>query len=204
MKEALPTVVALLNQVVPLPFCVYEDVKIRRKICDHAGAPLGEDAVYMELDLNDIKESHRAALSLRDQLQRRAQGYLMAVTVASSFSLGMIGLLVKAKPVNGDFINVSIPARIMLLAALLSFFMSAVSALRVMGPSEVFDLWLRSHFPNDLEQKKVNYIRYIQLNEAYAMIYACHTRGSYISMRNGVVVLFLWLISLIAMPRILF
>lgn len=203
MNRFWSVVLTLLNQLVPLPQCLVEDWRIRNRMQERAAVPLGDDKVYMTLELSDLKESHRAALALRDQLQRRAQGYLMAITVASSFTLGALALLVKVQSGEAAPVHLSGITRVILLTVLGSFTMSAVSALRVLGPSEVYDLWLRSQLPNDPEQRKANLIRFIQLNESYAMAYAYHTRGSYVGMRNGVVVLFTWFTMVITSPCLL-
>lgn len=195
--------VCLADQIAPLPRCVAEDFRIRRLIRRCAAAPLDEDAAYLALDVSDLKESHRAALTLRDQLQRRAQGYLMAVTIASSFTLSALALLVKVQAGRSELVHLSEMTRVILLAALGSFMMSVVSALRVLGPSDVYDLWLRSQFPSDPEQKKANLIRFTRLNESYALVYACHVRGSYLAMRNGVLLVFAWLAALILSPGLL-
>ncbi len=203
MKSFWSAVLTVLDQVIPLPRCLVKDWRIRKRIKECAAMPLGDDKVYMMLELSDLKESNRAALALRDQLQRRAQGYLMAVTIASSFTLGALALLVKAQSGGSTPVHLSGLTRAMLLTVLGSFTMSAVSALCVLGPSEVYDIWLRSHMPNDPEQKKANLIRFIQLNESYAMAYAFHTGGSYVAMRNGVVVLFAWITMVIISPGLM-
>lgn len=95
MKHVYSAVSKLLEQAIPLPKCWLEVRGIRRRMSEGEHAPLGDDEVYMALTIADLKESHKAALALREQLQRRAQGYLMAVTVATSFTLGSTGLLAK-------------------------------------------------------------------------------------------------------------
>lgn len=181
----------VLDQSLPLFPCLIQDFRLRHRIRKQRDTSLDCNAqAYMALDLEALTESHRAALSLRDQLQRRAQGYLMAVTVATTFSFGTVGLL------SGNASIVTTPpppgwiTALFLFAVLLSFFMSTVSALRVLGPSNLYDMWLRSQLPIDPEQKKANLIRFTQLNETYVLVYECQLRGSYIAMRNGVILLF--------------
>lgn len=201
MNRSRAAVLWLVEQILPLPKCLFDEWTIRRKMAKGSNAPLGTDEVYLALGMPDLKDSHRAALGLREQLQRRAQGYLMAVTVATSFALGSLGLLAKVQGGSVDAVHLSSTTRWTLLFVLASFFMSATSSLRVLGPSQAYDLWLRSHMPNDEDSKKANIIRFIQLNEAYAMIYSYQTRCSYIGMRNGVFALFVWFAVMILQPR---
>ncbi len=180
------------NQLVPLPWCLIEERRILRRINSAENSKLdSSDQVYLSLNLEQLKESHHAALGLREQLQRRAQGYLMAVTVATSFTLGAVALLAKRMHVQGVALHwSSFAVSFMLFVILISFGMSAWSALRVLGPSKLYDLWLRSRLPNQIDQEKVNLIRFTKLNEAYAMAYEVQLRGSYVAMRNGVLFVF--------------
>ena len=200
MKWTLRLLLVPLNQLIPLPGCFMQDWRIRRRIRKHADDALDADSrPYLAVRIDALKESHRAALAMRDQLQRRAQGYLMAVTVATSFCFGVVGLLSKGTSNPATAPNHHAwEMRIALFAVLGSFFMSALSALSVLGPSRLYDLWLRSRLPTDEEQEKTNLIRFIKLNEAYAMAYECQLRGSYVTMRNGVVLLFVVLVMAVA------
>lgn len=190
----------LLEQAMPLPLCLAEVWKNKSRIRKNADTPLGENEAYLTVDIVDLKESHKAVLSLREQLQRRAQGYLMAVTVASSFSLGALSLLTRVQNASGPHLSMSCISRAMLLAVLISFFVSAMSALFVLGPSEVFDVWLRSQLPKDENRQKADLIRFTQLNESYTMAYGHLARYSYNTMRNGVVLLLMWLAGMIVAP----
>lgn len=204
MTAFFRTLLTVIDQIVPLPHCLLREWQIKRRIKKEARSDLDKNAtIYVELDIKDLKESHRAALGLREQLQRRAQSYLMAITVATSFSIGVVGVLSRIGSAAHAPNNLDWLIKCLLFAALISFFMSAFSALRVLGPSDLYDVWLRSQIPSDLDQQKANVIRFTQLNEAYAMAFEVQLRGSYIAMRNGVAFVFLLLFVLLTSPRVL-
>lgn len=204
MRRALGVLLWLLDQTVPVGRCALEHTRNQRRVRDGADKPLGDDKVYLVLESADLKESHRAALSLRDQLQRRAQGYLMAVTVASSFSLGALALLTKLPGGAAGPPHLSVFTRVILFAVMASFLMSALCALLALAPSEVYDVWLRSQLPKDPNLQKSNLIRFTQLNESYALAYGYHVRGSYVGMRNGAVLLMVWFTAVLVAPACVF
>jgi PIN domain nuclease of toxin-antitoxin system len=78
-------------------------------------------------------------LARREQFNRKAQAYLMGVTVATSFAVGILGIYVRAGAGG-----VPLALKLILLGAVISLVMSAVSALRVIAPSEAFDLYLQA------------------------------------------------------------
>jgi hypothetical protein len=172
---------------------------LRRK---GAHASLGEDAIYLKLDASDLRESHRAVLGLREQLQRRAQAYLATVAIGSSFAFGVISLVIRSH--QGDIGDAfAWPTRLFLMGVVGSLMMSALCALAVLGPSELHDVWLRSQLPRDEagEQQRANLIRFIQLNESWAIVFERYVRASYIAMRNGVLLLFAWFVLVLLVPE---
>lgn len=191
-----------VDQTLPIinaAWVAYEHRQLRR---EGAHASLGDEAIYLKLDASDLKESHRAVLGLREQLQRRAQAYLATVAIGSSFAFGVISLAVRSH--QGNVADAfSWPTRLFLLGVVGSLMMSALCALAVLGPSELHDVWLRSQLPRDDagEQQRANLIRFIQLNESWAFVFERYVRASYIAMRNGVLLLFAWFVLVLLMPE---
>jgi len=148
----------------------------------------------LELSKDALKDAHKLELGRREQFTRKAQAYLMGVAVGVSFAVGMLGLFARAHPAA----SVPVMLKIFLGSGVLSLFMAAVAALRVIAPSEGWDLWLQERYaePEDELQKK-QLLKLTLLNQAYNLIGASYLATSYIGMRNGVYLvlcLLLWTI----------
>jgi len=171
-----------------------------------AAHPPDSHLAYLSLALPQIREAHRIEIQRRDQFTRKAQGYLMALTVMSSFSIGAIALTVKAASSSSTVQQPSGPSLswtfwVGLLAMIASFTMAALSALWAVGPSEVFDVYLPALVedgkPVDDERQKSLLLHMIALNQAYNLILAAFVRAAYIAMRNGAILLLValcWLV----------
>lgn len=191
-----------VDQTVPI-ISAYRSAREHRRLRSNgAHTLLGDDAIYLQLDASDLKDSHRAVLGLREQLQRRAQAYLATVAIGSSFAMGVISLIARSHQ-GGIGDALPWPTRLFLLGIVGSLMMSALCALAVLGPSELHDVWLRSQLPRDEDgqQQRANLIRFIQLNESWTIVFERYVRASYIAMRNGVLLLFAWFVLVLLMPN---
>lgn len=189
-------------QFFPIIPAVCQRSKNLAKIATRQDEPISpEDEVYLALELDDLRDSLRAILALRDQLQRRAQAYLMAVAVSLSFAIGASAMLVQAGEVE-TLKSVPFVSRLVVAMIVLNFITSALCSLLVLGPSNIYDTWLRSKIPNKIDQRKANAIRFIHLNESYSMAYSLQLRGAYNALRNGVILLGVWLVVMLTCPNL--
>jgi hypothetical protein len=137
----------------------------------------------MELSTDDLRDAHKLEVGRREQFARKAYAYLMGVAIGISFAIGMLGLAARSPTAA----PMSVPIRVILVAIVLSLFMAAIAALRVIAPSEAWDLWLQERHPKmeeDVQKKQL--VKLTLLNQAYNLIAAHYLSTSYIGMRNGV------------------
>jgi hypothetical protein len=175
----------LLREIVPLLPSLWFEHRIKsavRTARDDYDIP--EHALpCLELSKDELKDAHKLELGRREQFTRKAQAYLMGVTVGVSFAVGMLGLSVKVHPAEA----IPLILKIALGVVVLSLFMAAISALHVIAPSESWDLWLQERYAGakeDLQKKQL--LKLTLLNQAYNLIAASCLSASYIGMRNGV------------------
>lgn len=98
--------------------------------------------------------------------------------------------------------SVPLVSRLVVAMIVLNFIISALCSLLVLGPSNVYDTWLRSKIPNEVVLKKANAIRFVHLNESYSITYSLQLRGAYNALRNGIVLLGVWLIVMLTCPNL--
>jgi hypothetical protein len=190
----------ILSQTVPALSCLSIHWTISKRIkSERESFDLSEEMrMYVDLTLEDLRDSHKIELARREQFQRKAQSYLMAVTIATSFVLGFLGLALKSQSTSDASAHIPLAVKVLLLVGVGSLVMSAFTALRVIAPTEAFDLWLQARSVNESEeQQKGRLIKLIHLNQAYSLIAAPYVRASYVGMRNGIIVVTFLLVALI-------
>lgn len=156
---------------------------------------------YRALPKDGLKDALKIEVARREQFTRKAQAYLMAVTLGTSFTIGVIGILTKAPSLSQGPV---VGFKIVLVGLVLSLFMSAVAALWVIAPSEAYDLYMQERtVPTgvaeaDDRDEKDRIIRLVLFNQAYSLISAAYLSASYAGMRNGV-----WLVVAVLIAAIL-
>ncbi len=167
---------------------------------DRGGLP-EEFARYRALPKDGLKDALKIEVARREQFTRKAQAYLMAVTLGTSFTIGVIGILAKAPSLPPGPV---VGFKVVLVGLVLSLFMSAVAALWVIAPSEAYDLFMqeRTAPTGDAEaddrDEKDRIIRLVLFNQAYSLVSAAYLSASYAGMRNGV-----WLVVAVLVAAIL-
>ena len=144
---------------------------------------------FRELSLADLKESLRCDLTRRDVIHRRALTYLGSVAVLSAFTLGVTRVL--SEQSGPAFAANS------LTAALVIVFLggAAWSALRIVGPEDVYDLFLPIRVPADHPlseaELKDEIIFFIHMNQAHNLIFNKYSLRADRCLRNGLISLLL-------------
>jgi hypothetical protein len=192
--------VVLLGQVAPLIPSIWfswhlkpiiQSARVDYELPEHA-------QVFTELTKDELKEAHKLELGRREQFNRKAQAYLMGVTLSTSFAIGMLNIMTRAQTASSSPSWLSVVLRMALGIVVISLFMSAIAALKVIAPSDVFDMWLQErHISPDAEMEKKQLIKLTLLNQGYNLIAANYLSASYIAMRNGVYLILCFLLWLI-------
>jgi hypothetical protein len=152
----------------------------------------------LQLSKDDLKDAHKLEVTRREQFTRKAQAYLMGVTVGTSFVIGMLGLWARAPEWVNSHPVVTYSLRAALLLVVLWLFMAAFAALRVIAPSQAYDTWLQERLIDaDEEDTKKQLVKLILLNQGYNLIAANHLQASSVGMRNGVILVFIILLLMI-------
>lgn len=203
-SRLLDVILWLFEQVVPVATVVRTEFTYKRRIAsaELAAGPPGSHLQYRVLDIARVRDAHRLEVQRRDQFTRKAQGYLMGLTVMSSFSLGAIALTIRASSVpEARHLGGHWAFAAGLLATIVSFSMAAFSALRAVAPSRVFDVYLDNFLdgptPIDEASEKLLFLKMIALNQAYNLILAACVKACYIAMRNGLLLLAALLVWLV-------
>lgn len=148
---------------------------------------------YLQLALDDIKESLRAEITRRDQMNRRAQGFLGSVAVLSAFTIGTTSLL---RPLGSTPLNYVLSLGI--LGAVVFLGGAAWYALQILRPEQLYDVFLQARFrgeqPLAEPELKETLLFAIQLDQAYNLIFATYSERSYRCLRNGFICLLFVLI----------
>lgn len=187
----------LLSNLIPVVECVRLERRLRPEI--ERG---GEDydipphaTGYLVLSKEDLKDSLKIEIARKEQFNRKAQAYLMGVTLASSFVVGLLGVYAK----GGGAMPWGLKVALVLLVV--SLVMSAASALRVIAPSMAFDLYLQNRLPevddnpDDFEKRRL--LKFVLLNQGHNLIAVTYLTSSYRGMRNGLFLItgvLIWLI----------
>jgi len=195
---------AIARQTIPVLTCVCFELRIRRRIkIEETTHELNDDMEqYVVLELDSLGSAHRLELERREQLRRNAQGNLAAITVAMSFIFGVIGIFGNSSIPAVDT-SIVIAVRVCGAVAVLSFLMSAVSAMRALAPAKVYDMWLQARLrpcgrSSPEGDEKARLIKAVFLNQGYNLILANYADASNIGMRNGVVAVGAALLLMIA------
>lgn len=145
------------------------------------------------LDEETLRETHRFELARREQLQRRAQSYMVAVTVATSFTLTIL-----AASRSADF-QLRFGGRVALFAVLYYLMLCGLTALHVIAPSGAFDFHLQQRVQlkqADLDVKHC-LIKYTYLNQNLVMALAAWSDVSRTALRNALLIIAMILAALI-------
>jgi len=141
---------------------------------------------YLDLSKDELKDSLKIEIARKEQFNRKAQAYLMGVTLASSFVIGVLGVYAKSGGSSLPF-----ELKVVLLCLVFSLVMSAASALRVIAPSEAFDLYLQARHvltdddKSELEKKQL--LKLTLLNQGHNLIAVTYLTASFRGMRNGLI-----------------
>ena len=144
----------------------------------------------MTIDLDDLKEAHEIELKRREEFRKHAQNNLVTITLSLTFVFGTAQIYAKATDSNETQTALSLLVRSIAIFSILSFYMSALSSMKIIGPTKIYDVWLQtleqSYGRNSPEEdKKAKLIKIINLNQAYTLIVSNYSRSSDIGLRNG-------------------
>ena len=108
-----------LREVVPIVPGIREGRRYLRAIARERGRDEvpEEFRPYEELPRDALKDSLKIEVSRREQFTRKAQAYLMAVTLGTSFTIGVLGVLGKAAVAPPA---VLVPLKVVLVGLVLS------------------------------------------------------------------------------------
>ncbi len=146
------------------------------------------DDMRLALALNEdaLRESHRFELARREQLQRRAQSYMVAVAVAVSFTLTILAASRSAT----DF-QLRVGGRVALFAVLYYLMLCGLTALHVIAPSPAFDFPLQqcvAMHEAGLDAKPC-LIKSTYLNQNLVLALAAWSDVSRTALRNALVII---------------
>lgn len=165
--------------------------RIEQRESEHAkGAPLVPIwRKYRALSMAELEASLRSDLSRRDGIFRRGLAYLGSVAVLSAFTFGVVRALAdNAGPLTAPLCAMSV-----LVVAFLGT--AGWSALQIVKPELVYDLFLQARVPGDHplqdDDLKDEVIYEIHMNQALCLIFSEHSKRAYRCLRNGLVSLLL-------------
>jgi hypothetical protein len=177
----------LVSHLAPVVECVRLERQLRPEIergkedyeiPEHAAA-------YLALSKEELKDSLKIELGRKEQFNRKAQAYLMGVTLATSFAVGLLGVYAK----GGGAMPPGLKA--VLVAVVVSLVMSAAGALRVIAPSMAFDLYLQNRLVEAVDVRdgfeRRQLLKLTLLNQGHNLIAVTYLTASFRGMRNGLV-----------------
>lgn len=207
LKEFRHLLFSLLMQLFPLICCALIEVRlrIRAKVADLQEIPFWVDESFLTVPTEELEASHKIELDRRAGLQAKAQANLSTATLASSFGLGVIGLLPKQPDLNNQIYSL-LPFVISSVVSFAYLTSSAVCANRAARVAQLFDLYLGEAlqtgtygFPTREDNRKAQYVVMIKKNQQETLIVGNYTSASGAAMRNGVAGLAVALILYVAL-----
>lgn len=151
---------------------------------------------YRCFDETDLRDSLRAELARREQVQRRAQTLLSSIAVMTAFTIGAVGAMRAS--------NAVMPAWILGIAVFSTFPNFAAAAwfaLATVRPADLYDFFLQSRVhagqPLSPESRRDRLIWLVQVNQAQNLILGVLADRTYRCVRNGLVCLVALLLLLL-------
>lgn len=143
---------------------------------------------YRCLDEAALRDSLRAELARREQVQRRAQTFLGSIAVMTAFTIGAVGALrVAAGVLPGWILGLAVLLTLPYLAA------AAWFALATVRPGELYDVFLQSRVHEGQQIRdsawKDALLWLVQINQAQNLILGVLAERSYRCIRNGLICL---------------
>jgi hypothetical protein len=148
------------------------------------------------LEEMDLRDSLRAELARREQVQRRAQTLLSSIAVMTAFTIGAVGAMRAS--------NAVMPAWILGIATFSTFPYFAAAAwfaLATVRPGDLYDFFLQSRVhagqPLSSEARKDRLVWLVQVNQAQNLILGVLADRTYRCVRNGLACLVALLLLLL-------
>lgn len=182
----------VVNQIIPLVLAWSFERKLAPKIAQEASTiELSPDHEWlMALSVKDLEDAHKIEMQRRDDFRKQAQNNLIAITLSITFVFGTLQLTSRAPDPNNLHTMFALLVKLIILGAVMSFFMSASASMKIVGPTRVYDMWLqtRGHSyrrSSPEADTRAKYVKIIILNQANNLILANYSRTSYVGLRNG-------------------
>lgn len=199
--------IGVVRETLPIIFCWNIERKALRatRLSESELKLTDEERKYLNVENDELKESHEIELKRRAAIQQRVQGNAATIAVVTGL-FGVVLALLKEEVVSGNDAQLLVwVVRLLFTCVVASLIMSGVSAIRAVGISKVSDNWLETrHEKFGFERKrpelakKAKLIRMIRLNQQYNLNIMNYAHASHRSMRNAligmglVLVIILW------------